>query len=209
MLAIEAKGRTHGRQNVANDAKNQARNLPLSVASATTVRVGSVASFEDLDHWESYLVDPSARSYGPLDGLLTPPVLLTAYYRPLVAAMRDAGAVIDDELSDDDTVISRLAPLDLRLGLPRPIVDIIGHAPLVGPLEPSLVADIGSELAYFVKELPGAAIALRRALEPDAPGQQQVKVSERAPADIDDGREVGDDGMILILGNSWSQRNLT
>lgn len=55
-IALEAKGRTHGRPaRVVRKAKEQAKLLPSIVGTNSNLRVASVASFDQDDYWEAYL----------------------------------------------------------------------------------------------------------------------------------------------------------
>jgi hypothetical protein len=146
-IAVEAKGRTGGRDHkVIRVAKEQARSLPGVLSTSSALRVASVASLGAKWRWQSYLEDP----YGPVQALdsLTPGALLTAYYRPLVAAVLETPPeqVIDDEV----TTIAELPGMDLALGVPSAIVAIVNTLPPIGPVAADQLIETGAALLQVV-----------------------------------------------------------
>lgn len=190
-IAVEAKGRTHGRTDaVTSKAKEQAELLPTILTTSSNVRVASVASFDADGYWDAYLQDPA----GPYEQLVAQPtaVLLVAYYRPLVSALLAAG--IDETIGDQTTAVARLPGMDASLGLPRTIVDIIRALPLVGPVPADQLQAAGDSLVGALLDLPGKSSAA------DA-GQNWVfrgSLEAESPASC-----TGFDGVRVELGASW------
>jgi hypothetical protein len=189
-IAVEAKGRTWERtEDVTNSAKEQARRLPTVIATSSSVRVASVASFE-AGCWEAYLEDPAA-PYGQLVSLTTGDVLVS-YYRPLVAALLTAGA--DPQLSDDSTVFARMPDIDVTLGIPRNIVATFDNLPLIGPIPQRRRENVGARLSQAVLNLPGKS-------EADAVGLSWVARGNSEAASPTSC--TGWDGIQVTLGRSW------
>jgi hypothetical protein len=142
-IAVEAKGRTGGLDDeVTRKAKEQARSLPGVLSTSSALCVASVASFDTLWRWEAYLEDPPG-PVQPQDSL-TPGALLAAYYRPLVAALVEAGG---DQTTDDDAMtITQLPGIDLTLGIPTAIVAIIRTLPLTGAITAGQLQETGVAL---------------------------------------------------------------
>lgn len=190
-IAVEAKGRTNSRTDaVTHAAKRQVRLLPTIVGTTSSLRVASVASFDGNGHWHAYLQDPP----GPYDALtsLTIDVLLVAYYRPLVAALLTAGVNNDD--SDETTAIADLPGIDIRLGLPRAIVNLLANLPASGPIHSNQLRAIGADLLGTLMELPGKTAA----------GNAPETWRSRGLAEAEDPtRCTGFDGVRVILGPSW------
>lgn len=186
-IAVEAKGRTNGRTDaVTNAAKRQAGLLPAIVGTTSKVRVASVASFDSDGHWNAYLQDPP----GPYESLdsLSANTLLVAYYRPLVAALLTAGANRSD--SDESTSVAYLPGIDLSLGLPRAVVNLMADLPASGPVEAGELEAVGAALFGEIMELPGKFVA------GDVPETWQSR--GRAESD-DPSRCTGFDGVQIIL----------
>jgi hypothetical protein len=146
-IAVEAKGRTGGRDDeVTRKAKEQARSLPGVLSTSSALRVASVASFGTQWRWEAYLEDPPG-PVQPQDSL-TPGALLAAYYRPLVAALVEAGG---DQATDDDAMtITQLPGIDLTLGIPTAIVAIIRTLSLTGAITAGQLQETGAALLRAV-----------------------------------------------------------
>jgi hypothetical protein len=188
-IAVEAKGRTHGREeDVTSKAKSQAMLLPTVVATTSSLRVASVASFEGL-FWKAYLEDP-AGPYEELEGE-TIERLLVAYYRPIVATLLTTG--IDRNVSDGATTVAHLPGIDLTLGLPTAIVNSVGELPLTGEVPPGQIDSVGHNLIGIISDLPGKSPAglpdwnARGALEAENPKSF-----------------TGSDGVQVELGISWT-----
>jgi hypothetical protein len=193
-VGVEAKGRSNGwTQDVTTKAKRQASLLPLAVGATSSLRIASVAYFNEDACWEAYLEDPpSGSTYGELEGRVTSSVLLAAYYRPLVAAVLAEG-ITQDPSSDDQTYLARLPAVDIWLGLPRVIVDIF--RPFVsGPLTDDVASAIGADLLGVVSELPGKAAA---------GAAPEVWESRAAAEAVEPDRCTGYDGVSVRLGPSW------
>lgn len=189
-IAVEAKGRTHGRSgNVTSKAKEQAMLLPTIVATTSNLRVASVASFDSHGFWEAYLEDPA----GPYEGLESQTIerLLVAYYRPIVATLLTAG--IDRTVSDDATIFAGLPGIDLTLGLPSAIVNSVNVLPLIGPVPSDQIDSVGRNLIGIISDLPGKSLTglpdwnARGALEAQHPKSF-----------------TGSDGVQVQLGESWT-----
>lgn len=190
-IALEAKGRTHGRpDSVVWKAKEQAKLLPDILGTSSKVRVASVASFSENDHWEAYLEDPA----GPYEELapIIPGVLMIAYYRHLVAALMSAG--IDEAASDETTAVARVPEIDLLLGLPRSIVSVLSTVPLAGRLSADQVQAAGPELLSSIAGLPGKQLA--SAAGQTWAGRGSLETGEPASC-------TGFDGVRVELGPSW------
>lgn len=189
-IAVEAKGRTRGRDDeVIRKAKQQARSLPGVLSTSSALRVASVASFDAQWRWEAYLEDPPA-PVRPLDSL-TPETLLAAYYRPLVAALLEApqGQVRDDEAM----TIAQLPGIDLAVGIPAAIVTIIRELPLTGPITTGQLLEVGAALLQAV---PARQFTSR---DETAGPDEETSVDSQEPLRP----YTGTDGVYIRPGPSW------
>lgn len=146
-VAVEAKGRSNGwTAGVTNKAKLQAKSLPTVVHTTSALSVASVSYFGEAASWEAYLEDPPATStYSVLDEQLTTSILLISYYRPLVAAITSEGTREDEAIGDSQTYVARLPAVDLWLGLPRAIVELLRPIRL-GVLTDDQTSALGADL---------------------------------------------------------------
>jgi hypothetical protein len=190
-IAVEAKGRTWERKDdVTSRAKEQAQLLPTIVATSSSVRAASVASFDADGYWEAYLEDP-ASPYGQLVSLTTGEILV-AYYRPLVAALLTAGT--DPELSDDLTLFAQMPGIDMTLGMPRIIVAAFDTLPLIGRITPRQLEYAGARLSDTLLNLPGKSEASVVEQNWASRGNSEAE----SPASC-----TGWDGVHVTLGQSW------
>jgi hypothetical protein len=189
-VAVEAKGRTHGRTDaVTEKAKEQAGLLPSIVSTSSTLQVASVASFDTDGCWQAYLEDPpgayQAVNQQTIEGLLV------AYYRPLVSALLAAG--INENASDDATAVAQLPGMDMYLGLPHAIVTALHDMSPTGPVPAGELESAGAILASFLRDLPGG-------LSDPVPDQKSSP-----PESSTDNQTfyTGLDGLYVALGPSW------
>lgn len=192
-IAVEAKGRTGGRDDgVTRRAKEQARSLPGVLSTSSALRVASVASFDSRGWWQAYLEDPPG-PFQPLDSL-TAGALLAAYYRPLAAAVLEAGVQISD---DDATTLAQLPGIDLVLGLPTVIVTAMRALPLAGLVTTGQLQDVGATLLEGVPSLSfvSRARTASRAGDEEDVGGPQGRLSPFT----------GLDGVYIRLGPSWTR----
>lgn len=192
-LAVEAKGRTHGwTAKVTETAKLQAGLLPTIVNTTSDIRVASIAYFNTDGAWEAYLEDPPA-VYTGLDDRLTIATLLVTYYRPLVAALLTEG-LIEDRSSDNQTVIVRLPAIDIWLGVPRVVVNILRELRSVERLTKNQMEAAGADIAGAIAGLPSKTAASRTSETWQARGLSEV---------ADPTVCTGLDGVQVRLGESW------
>jgi hypothetical protein len=192
-IAVEAKGRTHSwSADLTARAKTQATLIPAIVGTTSNVRVASIAYFAD-DCWQAYLEDPDG-PYDEMADLLSAALLLVVYYRPLVLALLTVGGP-EDESSTDSTVVRRLPGIDLYLGLPRVIIEIIGALPLAGPIAKSEAEAAGADIRGSLLQPFASLVA--------GPGSDswfsRGTVEASNPASC-----IGSDGVQVLLGPSWS-----
>ncbi|MFC9692284.1 hypothetical protein ACFTSF_27300 [Kribbella sp. NPDC056951] len=205
-ISVEAKGRSGGWfDNIIDKAKDQARLMPAVVGPKSNVCVASLAYFGSRGRWEAYLEDPP-KSNSQIDDI-QPSTLLVGYYRPLVAAMFEAG-ISESERSDAE-VVTNLPGLDAKLGLPEPIVRALADIPRTGFVAPAQVEVAGSQLIEEVGELFGRAEMANELHHPDAE-VSEVSDEPRDPwepvrqIDAEDPTtSVGLDGVRVTLGPSW------
>jgi hypothetical protein len=139
--------------------------------------------------WEAFLEDPP----GPVQpqGSLTPGALLAAYYRPLVAALVEAGG---DQATDDDAMtITPLPGIDLALGIPTAIVAIIRTLPFAGPITAGQLQDTGAAL---LREAPARLFASHAETARPDEGDSAVLQEPLRPY-------TGLDGVYIEPGPSW------
>jgi len=190
-IAVEAKGRTGARTSrVTGAAKKQAQSLPAVVSASSAVRVASVASFDPRGCWEAYLEDPPDSPTGMAS--LTAGSLLTAYYRPLVAAQTGAG---DTQITDENGMtMAQLPGIDLVLGIPTAIVRVIRTLPLTGPVSADQLQSVEADLLEMVR-------SRTRTSRADAAGLNV----EKTPGQLTPSRSyTGLDGIHVRLGSSWA-----
>jgi hypothetical protein len=204
-ISVEAKGRSGGWfDNVIDKAKDQARLMPAVIGLKSNVCVASLAYFGSRGRWEAYLEDPPRTNHQVDD--IQPSTLLIGYYRPLVAAMLEAG--ISESDSSDIEAVSNLPGLDAKLGLPEPIVRALVDVPRTGFISPAQVEVAGSRLSAEIDELFGQA---GLASEPYLPHTGLSEVDEpqdpwesvRQGDAEDPTTSVGLDGVRISLGPSW------
>jgi hypothetical protein len=118
--------------------------------------------------------------------------LLVSYYRPLVAAILSEGISVDST-SDSQAYVARLPAVDLWLGLPRAIVDIL-RPTLSGPLTDDQTSAIGADLLGAVSEMSGKTAA---------GAAVEVWESRGAAEAAEPDRCTGYDGVNVRLGPSW------
>jgi len=189
-IAVEAKGRTGGRDDrVVAAAKKQAQALPAVVSASSSVRVASVASFDRHSCWEAYLEDPPGSPAAQAS--LTAGSLLAAYYRPLVAAQAEAQ---DRQITEENGVtLARLPGLDLVLGIPTAIATIIRILPLTGPLTADQLRAVEYRLVNVVRD--------RLISSADFRGPYFEMTQGRSPPSAS---YAGLDGIYIELGSSWA-----
>jgi hypothetical protein len=205
-VAVEAKGRSGGRDNEAIEtAKKQAGLMPSIVGVRSQLCIASLAYFGSRGRWEAYLEDPDG-SYSQIEDI-EPRTLLVSYYRPLVAAMLEAG--ISESESSDTEFVADLPGIDAQLGLPPAIVGALVDVPRTGAVDPALLEVPGSQLVTAVRRLYGRAEMLD---ESDLPALEIAKSTDRPSdpwesitrADAEDPTTcTGLDGVRVTLGPSW------
>lgn len=124
-VAIEAKGRTHGWDaRLRWDAKGQAARIPSILGLTDPTAVASIAWFDQDDRWQSLLEDPVRAER--VTQAVELPILLYAYYWPIVRAFVEAGIQVNRRLQLDASVKLELPDADLTVTLPAGIVKAIG-----------------------------------------------------------------------------------
>lgn len=191
-IAVEAKGLSDGwRRAVAKKAKGQASSLPAILGTSKTIHVASVAYFGRRNRWKAYLEDPPS-SPRPSSDSMRSGTALAAYYRPLVASAIEAGGEQVDE--DDAMTIARIPGIDLILGVPTTIVDIMQELPTTGAVSRSLLDDVGPALLRTVRE---------RSANMRLPSPEDWAGGEDTLPSPNDRRYTGLDGIYLELGQTW------
>ena len=191
-LSVEAKGRTRGwDRKVVDTAKSQAAALPSVLSTTSSLRVASLAYFQDRVWW-SYLEDPEGFGGGVP---VTPELVLVSYYLPLVRAVLTDG-VVQAENSDNDRFAVLLPDLDMVLGLPRTVLTILQDMPSSGPVPSDQITLTGAKLRVEVARLSANTI--------DAPVGDEALSSG-----ADRTAYTGVDGISIELGASWTQAERT
>lgn len=94
--------------------------------------------------------------------------------------------------------MARLPGMDLSLGLPLPIVNILGGLPLSGPIQADQLRAIGADIRGVLMETPGKSEA----------GNAPELWRSRGRAEAENPKQcTGLDGVRVILGSSWPQNS--
>lgn len=190
VFATEAKGRSGiWNAKLMRDAKAQALNLPPVLGGGPHRAVAHAAYFERRQ-WKARIEDPppTRLQRGP-----SVEAVLYAYYRPLVLLLEERDGP-DFELDGEIYAMAELSEVDLRIGVRR---DLLSAA--TAELSPE---GRGAKLRLLIGEpgypeesdlLAAAALALDGGLA-------------RAGMEVDSGRSVGADGVLLLAGRAWEPR---
>lgn len=180
-IAVEAKGRSQKVQSgTITAAKAQVRSLPLIHGHGPTTSYVHAAHF-DGDRWCAHLEDPPRqRSSRALD----PAAITSAYYLPIVSAMRGRDPqVVPAGRTESQFVSSYFADADISVLVRSDIWEL---APAFAD-EPARRSDLGAGLYELVLQL-------------DAD-------SDDAPATLGESsgpmQFIGGDGVGIVLGGSW------
>jgi hypothetical protein len=192
-ILVEAKGRSGDWDTTAIDkAKTQVKAL-TPIINMKPTRVASLAYFGD-EGWAAWLKDPEGDAGQPGEGWPLEAVLI-AYYRPLAAAIRAAGASREAD-AFPNLRISQLPGMDMSLGLPASILDILGQFPETGVVSEREIAQAGGALR-------DAVLNLRAELSEDE--VVSLRTAQLPVSGITETASIGPDGVLVELGPSWYQ----
>jgi len=190
-ILVEAKGRSGGwDQEVIDKAKAQVTAL-TPIVNMTPTRVASHAYFGD-DGWCAWLVDPEG-GFGDARSGFSLEAVLIAYYRPIVAAMH-AGGLTDEGRYLANFRVSRLPGMDMSLGLPESIIEILAQIPETGVLDEDVITQKGGALRDTVRSLPQ---------ERSNDTVEALRQPALLGSGVSDTISVGLDGVLVELGSSW------
>lgn len=184
VFATEAKGRT-GMWNIKlmRDAKAQATLLPPVLGSGTHHSIAHVAYFERFE-WKARLEDPPRPHWGE-DGPSVAAVVY-AYYSPLAALLQEREGQ-PAQLEGAEYAMAELPEVDLRVGLRQDLFAVVSNLDVSPERRGAELKTLLAESGHLTEE-----------------GILTGKVAqERVRSEVDSGRSVGADGVLLEAGDAW------
>ncbi|GAA1712373.1 hypothetical protein GCM10009745_70700 [Kribbella yunnanensis] len=192
-VAVEAKGRSGGRDAKAlTTAKRQASLMPTVLGATSGLAVASMAYFGRKGRWEACLEDPA----WPYDDApdISVEALLVAYYRPVVALTSGT----ERDRTDDGRLTTYLPLIDVYISVPEAVVDALDELVLLRQIPEEVVQAQGELVRAAVSQaLPGDGESVR-----GNTGKSIIAAEEdEQPATC-----IGLDGIRITLGDSWFDR---